>query len=61
MVFLVLIIAHFAYRVNEKAVIRKKKEGFNLPFLYQFSLYFNLKLSAIIAINSEFVGLPRLF
>ena len=27
----------------------------------QYNLYFNLKLSAIIAINSELVGFPRLF
>ena len=28
---------------------------------FQYNLYFNLKLSAIIAINSLFVGLPLLF
>ena len=27
----------------------------------QYSLYFSLRLSAIIAINSEFVGFPLLF
>ena len=32
MVFLALIIAYFRYRVNEKTVIQKKKEGRNLPF-----------------------------
>ena len=32
-----------------------------VPPDYYLILYFNLKLSAIIAMNSEFVGFPRLF
>ena len=32
-----------------------------VPLDYYLILYFNLKLSAIIAMNSEFVGFPRLF
>ena len=32
------------------------------PYFYMVAyLYFSLRLSAIIAINSELVGLPRLF
>ena len=30
-------------------------------FAYSYSLYLRRRLSAIMAINSEFVGLPRLF
>ena len=30
-------------------------------FEYQYNLYLSLRLSAIIAMNSEFVGFPRLF
>lgn len=39
-----------------------KMQGTN-PFFRKLQniLYFNLKLSAIIAINSELVGLPRVF
>lgn len=61
MVFSALIIAHFAYRVNEKTSTQREKGRRKPSFFYQFNLYFNLKLSAIIAMNSEFVGFPRLF
>ncbi len=40
----------------------KRLQAFFLsPRKNQYNLYFNLKLSAIMAMNSEFVGLPRLF
>jgi len=50
---------------NEKRLIFAETFSFfrllerNLTYLY--SLYFSLKLSAIIAINSELVGFPLLF
>ena len=41
----------------------KKDEQMLVLFLFYLTahLYFSLKLSAIMAINSEFVGFPRLF
>ncbi len=38
----------------------KRSFSVKMPFLYRI-LYFRRRLSAIMAMNSELVGLPRLF
>ena len=60
-----LIITNNAFKVKSKCIVlhsqkcQKLKQGISQPCFYFYAVFSSsLNLSAIIAINSEFVGLP---